>query len=416
MPANLHPEAQIKWLEYQEAKGLDERIAKLEAFLSSVNKHKGNEKLIAVNKTKLAKLKEERDLQAQRQKSMQGAKEDPFSIKREPQSVQIIMISDFFEHGNGVGKTTLLKNMTGVSEGKVGQLTEQPVVGIHIWNQVKFQIVEQPALHDWQFLLRQLASLRTTDLVAIVIDLSKDPLQQMENVLKILRENHIVLNREPPKVQIERTGSGGVQLFFLTKAAKDAEPLSDFIKEMVEAYGLKNATIKLFENVNVDELELAFNRSSAYKPAIIFATKGDLPGSSENFQLLHEKYGISKELPDQTPDPTHFPIYPVAIKYDENGKEIRQGMTSFEEDALKRLNLIRIFTKSKKGVANKPLILPKESTIGDVALKIHKDLYETFKFASVYRNSENSSLKTKIRAGINFQVQEFDVIEIFSRV
>ena len=238
----------------------------------------------------------------------------------------------------------------------------------------------------------------------------------MENVLKILRENHIVLNREPPKVQIERTGSGGVQLFFLTKAAKDAEPLSEFIKEMVEAYGLKNATIKLFENVNVDELELAFNRSSAYKPAIILATKGDLPGSSENFQILCEKYGISKDSPDQTPDPTHFHIYPVAIKYDDTGKEIRQGMTNFEEETLKRLNLIRIFTKSKKGVAEKPLILPKESTIGDVAIKIHKDLYETFKFASVYRNSENSSLKTKIRAGLNFQVQEFDVIEIFSRV
>ena len=108
--------------------------------------------------------------------------------------------------------------------------------------------------------------------------------------------------------------------------------------------------------------------------------------------------------------------YPVAITYNEDGEEIRKGLDNLAEDILKKLNLIRIFTKSSKGVAEKPLVLLKDSTVGEVAKDIHKDLFETFKFAYIYREVEGEITKRKIKTGINFKVNDFDVIEIFSRV
>ncbi|RLI61840.1 MAG: hypothetical protein DRO88_12565, partial [Promethearchaeia archaeon] len=61
------------------------------------------------------------------------------------------------------------------------------------------------------------------------------------------------------------------------------------------------------------------------------------------------------------------------------------------------------------------LIVPKDSTVGQVAQKVHKDLYNGFKFAYIYRKRPEGQ-EIRIRAGLNFIVKEFDIIEIFSKL
>jgi ribosome-interacting GTPase 1 len=413
IPANLNPEAQLAWSKYQDARTLDDRIEKLELFLSAVNKHKGNEKLIAVNKTRLAKLKAERDAEEQRRKSLSSHKEDAFSVKREPQTPQIMLLSDFFdiEQGGGVGKSTLLRNLTGVSEVYPGIFTSEPVVGTYTWEKVKFQFVEIPALHEATYLSKALGIVRTCDIVALLIDLSRDPLAQMERILNLLRERSIILNRKPPNIKIEKAGGGGIQIFYMIKAAEQDENTSEFIREMAKASGLSNAVIKVYEKLTDFDLELAFNRSTAFCDAIIIATKADVPGSKQNFEKLKEQFELDPNFPNH---PTkRFEIFPVAIRKNEEGAEIRNGLEQLGAVLLRKLDYIRVYTKNKKGVADRPLILPRGCTIGDVAMKIHKDLFETFKFAFIYRET---GLQKKIRAGLNFPVEDFDVIEIFSAI
>jgi ribosome-interacting GTPase 1 len=411
VPANLSLEAQIAWAEYQDAKSLDERIAKLENFLSKVNKHKGNENLIAVNKTKLSKLKEERDEIEQRKKTLTARKDDAFAVKKEHQTPQVLLISDFFDldQGGGVGKSTILRNMTGVTDLFPGIFTAEPVIGVYTWQKVKFQFVEVPALHEATYLNRAINLVRTTDIVALLIDLSRDPLKQMQNILGLLENANIYLNRKPPNIKIEKVGAGNVQIFYLSKAAEAAQEYAEVIKEMARAAGMSNAVIKIYEKANLNDLEIAFNRGSVFPKAIIIGTKADLPGSKQNFQLLKATY--SNDIPEKQDGKSYFDIYPVAIKVDDQGQEKRTGLEDLGEVFMKKLDFIRIFTKSKKGVAERPLILPRGSTIGDVAHKIHKDMYETFKFAFIYRET---GPQKKIRAGLNFPVEEFDVIEIFS--
>ncbi|QEE15515.1 TGS domain-containing protein [Promethearchaeum syntrophicum] len=318
------------------------------------------------------------------------------------------MISDFFEHF-GVGKTTLLQNLSGgLKHAKPGVFTAEPLLGIYTWNHIKFQLVEEPALHDSQFLNRIMVGVRRADILALVIDLSRDPIKQIDNILSILDNYHIYLNRNPPQIKIERTGSGGIQIFFLSAEAKECEHLSDFIKDMVKAWGTINASVKIYEKVSIEEIEIAFSRNASFKKACIIATKADLPNTKEIYKKLISFLKKSNKL--------KISSYPVAITYNENGEEIRKGLDNFALDILNKLNLIRIFTKSKKGVAEKPLILSQDCTVGDVAKDIHKDLFDTFKFAYIYREVEGEITKRRIRAGINFKVNNFDVIEIFSRV
>ena len=378
----------------------------MQEFLSEVPKHKATEKIVALNKTKLSKLKAEKEAIEQRKKALSAGREDPFAVKREPHTIQVMMVSDLMDKGQGVGKSTLLKNLTGESSVKPGIFTSEPKVGIYDWEHIKFQVIEMPSLQESLNLSKILAGIRNTDILTILLDLSQNPLAQLNHVVSLLTEHNIFLNCLPPNVKIERTGSGGVQLFFHSKEAKKSEKMSDFILDMVKAYGLLNATIKIYEEVTVESLEMAFNRKSVYKPALILATKADMANTKESFEFLNQKYRTFTSTP--------FEILPVAITFSSTGAQIRKGMDQFGNLILQHLNLMRVYTKSKKGVAEKPLVVPFESTIGEVALKIHKDLYYAFKFAYVYRGKGKHST-TRIRTGLNFHVQEDDVIEIFSR-
>jgi ribosome-interacting GTPase 1 len=388
MSSNLSAEAKIAYQAYMDANGLDERIEKLRIFLSVVPKHKASEKIVALNKTKLSKLIEEKEQKIKQIKSIASAVEDPFTFKHEPDTIQLVMISDFFEHF-GVGKTTLLQNLSGgLKNAKPGIFTAEPLLGIFEWEHVKFQLVEEPALHQSQFLNRIIGGVRRADILALVIDLSRDPVSQIENIHSILDNYHIYLNRNPPQVKIERTGSGGIQIFFLSKEAKECEYLSDFIKDMVKAWGTVNASVKIYEKVSIEEIEIAFSQGASFKAAIIIASKADLSNTKENYKKLISYLKKSNKL--------KIEIYPVAITYNQEGEEIRKGLDSLAQDILKKLNLIRIFTKSSKGIAVKPLVLPKDSTVGDVAKNIHKDLFETFKFAYIFREVEGEFTKQEL--------------------
>lgn len=408
MSSNLTTEAKLAYGEFLDAKTLDDKISKLEQFLSLVPKHKATERIVALNKTRLSKLKAEREDDLQRRKALAAAVEDPFMIKKEPQAIQIMMISDYFNQDLGAGKSSLIRQLTGVTHVRPGLFTAEPVVGIYEWNHIKFQLIEEPALHESHYLSRVFAGLQTTDIIAIVIDLSRDVVSQMNHVLSHLKSAHIYLNRKSPHVKIEKTGSGGIQVFLMTKDAQKNENIVSFIQEMAEANGISHATIKIYDKLSIEEIEMVFNRASRFKPAIILATKGDLPHTEEKFKLLTSQFG------EKTAH--KFSIFPVAILVDENsGDSILKGLDSLPEQILQKLELIRVYTKSKKGVAEKPLIVPKECSVGDVALRVHKDLYNTFKFAYVFRKKDDGQ-EIRIRAGLKFPVEEFDIIEIYSRV
>jgi small GTP-binding protein len=138
------------------------------------------------------------------------------------------------------------------------------------------------------------------------------------------------------------------------------------------------------ENANLIEAE-----DSIYKFAII-ATKGDLPGSEQNFDLLNSK--------------TNWPIHPISIKNRESLEKLKYYLFNV-------LELMRIYTKPPKCEADfkEPFICPLETTIGEIAEKIHNDFIKFFRYARVWGTSVEFPGK---HVGLDHKLMDSDVVEI----
>ena len=388
LSSNIGPEAQAAYQKYLDAGTLEEQIKRLEEFLSIVPKHKATENIVAQNKSKLAKLK--RQLEEKKQKSISKVV-SPFSIKKE--GIQIILISDY--HIPGVGKTSLLNYLTNAAKTKIGSFNALPEIGILNYEKIRFQIVDMPSIMKDAYKgvgngKEIIAQIRSCDLIAICVDLSRDVNEQLDLLFDELSNGDIKINERPPSIDIEKTGSNNIQILFLTKESKESMELSDKIKQIIRVNGIHNCIVKIYGRINLEQIVDCLNHSIVYRKAIIIGTKGDLPHTEDNFKILKKKY--SKK----------FKIIASSV--------VRKNFPSdFGELVLNLLEKIRIYTMNSGKVAEKPLILNREAKIRDVAYKIHRTFVELFDFAVVIR--KNARQKRK-KVGLDYNLEDKDIVEI----
>ncbi|MFW9971240.1 MAG: GTPase [Candidatus Odinarchaeota archaeon] len=394
MSSNLPPAAKAKYQEYLDAGSKEEKIKKLEEFLSLVPKHKATEKIVALNKSRLAKMKRELEERKQKQKSTQKII-SPFSIKKE--GIQVILISVYYTPG--VGKTTLLNYLTGAAEDKIGRFTSIPEIGIYSYKNIRFQIVDMPSIMEGASTgvgngKEILSQLRAADLLCFCIDLSRNIKEQMDLLIDELTKADIRLNTPPPPLTIEKTGANKIQVLYMTKEAKEVEDLdklTEQIKEIVNASGIRNGIVKIYGNININNVVDVLIPSVVYKKAVIIGVKGDLPYTQETFELLQTLYS------------DEFPIILGTSIHKENFPK------DFGELILAYLNKIRIFTMSNGKVAIQPLLMEKGVTVKEVAEKIHRSFFENFDHAIVIREGERQKRK---KVGLDYVLKDYDIIEI----
>ncbi|MDX1797618.1 MAG: GTPase [Candidatus Lokiarchaeia archaeon] len=394
MSSNLPPAAKAKYQEYLDAGSKEEKIKKLEEFLSLVPKHKATEKIVALNKSRLAKMKREVEEHRQKQKSTQKIV-SPFSIKKE--GLQIILISSFYIPG--AGKTTLLNYLTGAAEEKIGKFTPIPEIGIYKYQSIRFQIVDMPSIMEGASEgigngKEILSQLRAADLLCFCIDLSRNINEQMDHLITELTKAEIRINQTTPPLTIEKTGANKIQVLYLTKKAKKIkgmDNLTDQIKEIVTENGIRNGIVKVYGKITIDDIIDALIPSIVYKKVILIGTKGDLPHTQDTFEILKREYS------------DRFPIILGTSIHKDNFPQ------DFGEIILKVLKKIRIFTMSNGIVANQPLLMEKGVTVKEVAEKIHRSFYENFDYAVVIREGARQKRK---KVGSDYNLEDYDIIEI----
>jgi ribosome-interacting GTPase 1 len=103
------------------------------------------------------------------------------------------------------------------------------------------------------------------------------------------------------------------------------------------------------------------------KRMLVVGTKLDLPGAAENFQALKELYGSA------------VPLLAVSAEKGDNLGEIPR--TCF-----KMLEVVRIYPKEpgKPPDKERPFVLPRGSTVLDLAAVIHKDMAANLKRARIW--------------------------------
>ncbi len=394
MSSNLPPLAKAKYQEYLDAGALEDRIKKLEEFLSLVPKHKATEKIVALNKSRLAKMKRELENRKQKQKITQKII-SPFSIKKE--GIQVILISSF--QTPGVGKTSLLNFLTGAAEEKIGKFTALPEIGIYQYQKIRFQIVDMPSIMEGASDgvgngKEILSQLRAADLLCFCIDLSTNFEEQMNLLLNELSKADIRLNVSPPPLIIEKTGANKIQVLYLTKEAKEIEGfdvLTEEIKEIIYENGIRNGIVKIYGEITLDNVIDVLTPSVVYKKVILLGTKGDLSHTQDIFENLKSKYSDK------------FPIILGTSYQKENFPR------DFGEIILKFLKKIKIYTMSGGIVAEQPLIMDENPTVKEVALKIHRSFYDSFDHAIIIREGERQKRK---KVGLDYILADNDIVEI----
>jgi ribosome-interacting GTPase 1 len=181
MPANLPPQYFEAEKRYRSAKEPEEKIAALEEMLAIMPHHKGTDKLHAALRQKIARFSQEAE------KKYATARRAGFYIKTEGAG-QVMLVGPA-----NVGKSQLLAAVTeAIPEiAEYPFTTKAPIPGMMKFEDIQIQLVDTPPIGHKEVRVLLANTLRNADLIAIVIDLSREPVSQVEAALQGLREARI---------------------------------------------------------------------------------------------------------------------------------------------------------------------------------------------------------------------------------
>jgi hypothetical protein len=356
MPANLPPEYFKAEERYLQARTIEEKIVATEELIRIAPKHKGTEKLLKVLKRRLAKLRQELRVKQARRVGRGGPS---FAVKKEG-AAQVALVG-----APNSGKSTLLHQLT-AARPKIDIYpftTRQPVPGMMRFEDVQIQLVEVPAVIEDSSLgkglgVQPLNVARNADVIALVVDATRELVGQVRILINELEGAGIRLNQQPPKLSIRGMGTGGIKV----RGASLFEGGEAELKRILQGHRIHNAVVTIDEPVTVEELEESLDESLVYRRAFILLTKCDYSSATDKLESLEREFGGRFR----------------AI--------VTQGTVEQLKRAIfKNLGLIRIYTKRHdEEPVKRPLVLPENSTVFDVASAVHKDFARELRFARVW--------------------------------
>lgn len=388
MPANLPAEAKHKWSEVAATKNPQEKIQKIEEFLSLVPKHKGTERLRGQAKRQIALLRKEIIERKQRKIGKGGPK---FFLEKEG-AAQIVILGP-----TKVGRSSLLTAVTNakVEVSDYPYTTREPTPGMLQYKDLQFQIIEAPALAEGssesEFRdIQTLALARNADGLLLMVDLSQDPSEQLSMIIDELEKARIIIEKPRAKVEIEKQHLGaGLRIAVIGRLVDCT--LKD-VENLLRSYRISDGVVKIYGEATLDDVEDAIFESKIYRPAIIIANKIDIPEASERLRELKSIVG------------TETRILPVSCK-------TRVGLELLGKEIFESLDIIRVYSKepNKKEHSPKPFILKRGATVLDIAKQIHSDFYKQFAYAKVWAKHLTFSPQ---KVGLTFLLEDGDIVEI----
>jgi len=381
MPTNVTREYLLAEEEYRKAKTISEKIKALEKMYSTVPKHKGTEKMRLFIKQRLSKYKEE----LEKSKTKKGGGPS-FSVKKEG-AAQVALVGL-----PNSGKSSILKVLTNANTeiADYPLTTVIPTPGMMEYKGIQIQIVDMPPIiKDVSvgkgFGFQLISAIRNADTLVIVVDLSRNPVNDMDIILNELYRAGFRINKKKPDIEIKKFSSGGIEI-------SGREYVSDVneIKKMLVENKISNALVIIKEKVSLEDFLDSLNRNLSYKKAFVIGNKTDIERSQENLKILKERY-------------PEFDVIPISAKKKTNIEQIK-------EKIYENLDIVRVFTKSPGSDPDYPPIAMKRgSTVLDVAKEVHKHLYKNFKYAKIWGKSVKYDGQ---RAGGEHIVEDGDIVEI----
>ena len=393
MPTNLPPEAKNKWAEVEATNDPKLKLQKYQEFLAEVPKHKGTMKLRGQIKRKMAIIRQDLDDKKQRRVGIRSGG-PKFFIEKEG-SAQIALVGM-----TNVGKSSLLAALTNakVEVSPVPFTSRDPVPSILDYKDVQLQIVETPAIIEgsadgklWGS--QTMASARNADGLILMVDLSENPVTQLQVILGELEKARIATSKPRGKVEIDRKHTGAALRIVLVGRLLDCN-MRD-VEELLRSHRINDAIVKISGEIGLDDIEEAIYETTMFKPTLIVANKLDVQGAESNFQTLCRH--VQGKLP----------IIAVSC-------EQKRGLSELGEKVFNTMEIIRIYTKepSKREPSSRPFTLRRGATLQDLAKSIHGEFIKNFAYARVWAKRLVFSPQ---KVGLTFILEDGDVVEIHTK-
>jgi ribosome-interacting GTPase 1 len=185
MPANLTPDYKAADDWFRRATTDEERLAALEEMLRTIPKHKGTEGLQADIKQRMSKFKAALESGAKRGG---GKHVDVFHVPRSGAG-QVVLLGM-----PNTGKSAIVGALSNahVHVADYPFATDKPIPGMMRFEDAQIQLVDTPPITADFAPTGLVNTLRGADLIAIVVDLSGDVLEQMEVCLKYLDSHNLL--------------------------------------------------------------------------------------------------------------------------------------------------------------------------------------------------------------------------------
>jgi ribosome-interacting GTPase 1 len=182
MPANLPPEYYEVEKRYRSAKSPAEKLQALEELLTVIPKHKGTDKLRADFRRRLSKLKSQ-----QQTKKATSRRDIGYRVDREGAG-QVVLVGP-----PNVGKSSLVAALTNATPevADFPHTTRIPTPGMMPYENIQIQLVDTPPMTQ-EFMEPWLPDIiRRADIILLIVDVTTDPMQHLEETIALLEERRI---------------------------------------------------------------------------------------------------------------------------------------------------------------------------------------------------------------------------------
>ncbi|QLH75720.1 MAG: GTP-binding protein [Methanomassiliicoccales archaeon] len=363
---------------------IEDQIKEIQAEIDKTQVNKKTEYHLGKLKAKIARLK----IEAEKRRSQGGGTGRSYGVKKSGNAT--VALVGF----PSVGKSTMLNRLTDAKSevGSYDFTTLDVIPGIMEYKGAKIQVLDLPGLirdaSKGKGRGREVLSVvRSADLILFVMD----PYDTNIHVLvSELETAGIRLNTRPPDVVITRRDQGGIDVKTTVELTKMTE---EYAKEIVMEYGHVSADVVIREDINVDQLIDVLAGNRIYMKAIMAVNKVDTadPEYLEQLKVKLQEW------------------HPVFIS-----AQAGIGLEELKEAIFKHIDLIRVYLKKQGQEADlkEPLIVRRDSTVGDVCDSLHRVFRQNFRYATVWGKSAKFPGQM---VGLDHVLQDGDILSIIIR-
>ena len=228
------------------------------------------------------------------------------------------------------------------------------------------------------------AAVRDVDLIVILLDVRRP--DHLTKIFDELWKANIRLDQTPARIKIIHRNFGGINISGFRYGLVDEE-----IANIFRAYRIPNADVYLPNdpNLTIDQIIDAVANNRRYIPSLIVVNKMDLADEGELRRLENQ---IGRK------------IVPISA-------ELGQGIDELKEIIVEKVGLMRIFLQKpgQKAELEDPMIVPKDSTVEDICMKLHRRFKHDFRYANIWGSSAKFPGQ---KVGLRHVLRDADIVRI----